>query len=86
MEKILLPNRYEDKNYLELVSESDTHKVYRFVGDTEFLRIIGNNPIMAIDPSGGPFMGVDNFTLEDGSVLQEISFNPHLTFKKNEKV
>lgn len=56
--KILLPNRYGDKNYL--VRESEHTYCIEFDKDTDpHMGVIGGlEKIEVIDPSGGPFISV----------------------------
>lgn len=57
--KILLPNRYGDKNYLEKIGGNEWKLIIDEKGSS-CLRVIGEplGEVNAIDPSGGPFMAV----------------------------
>lgn len=52
--KISLPNRDGDNTYLEQIGNSD---LWHLVTPYSY-RLIGENPIKAIDPSGGPMLCV----------------------------
>ena len=69
MKKIKLYNRYNTDIYLEYISEN----WYKLQGDLSFCRIgyASKDVIDFIDPSGGPFMQVGSFTI-DNKTLQEI--------------
>ena len=56
--KILLPNRYEDKNYL--IKESEHTYCIEFDKNADpHMGVVGDlEKIEAIDPSGGPFISV----------------------------
>ena len=61
MERILLDNRYGDKNYLEFIEK--TNDLYKFkikwdANASSFMRVLYNDDssINAIDPSGGPYL------------------------------
>ena len=81
MEKIIqLPNRYRDvHNYLEFIEEKENLIYYKLVipdEETNWLRMIADDSgsfetPSAIDPSGGPFMGIDHYTTEH-MVLKKI--------------
>lgn len=69
-----LYNRYGDKLYLKEISEY----VYTLEGNTDWCRIIykdaGMTTIDAIDPSGGPYMSVGNFSIDmNRKVLNKIT-------------
>lgn len=73
-EKILLPNRYKDKNYLEPVEKGKDYKKFKLTlndesGDlcrfiynegitTEDINTATESDLYAVDPSGGPFISI----------------------------
>lgn len=68
-----LYNRYGDNLYLKEIAEN----TFELVGGLDWMRIIYNatntNVIDAIDPSGGPYMEVNHFTIyPGGKILKEI--------------
>lgn len=90
IEKILLPNRYGDKNYLILQSSEGDLGYYKLVlQDNLCIRVIAgedgefNNPF-AIDPSGGPYMSI-GFEIADMTLVKiENDKQLILIFKQNE--
>ena len=64
MNMIKLFNRYGDDIYLE--QAQDGSNIYYLKGDLSYMRIIGEpDNIDAIDPSGGPYMAVDYFKINN---------------------
>lgn len=81
---ITLDNRYRINNYL--VFQEENCGVYYYLlkldkREGEYMRIIAGDtsdfsqPI-AIDPSGGPYMAIDNFEIE-GMILKSIEHIPY---------
>lgn len=79
MSKVKLPNRYGDDIWLEPIEEN----VYAIRENGDMLKYMrfgydkmpnGEMKIMFIDPSGGPFISVDNFSIND-KVVKEIRKN-----------
>lgn len=73
MNNIKLYNRYGENIYLEEIEENK----YVLKGNTDWCRVIFSynsmNSINAIDPSGGPYMAVGNFSIDnDSKVLNNI--------------
>lgn len=66
--KIKLPNRYGNKNYLETIGEN----TYRLILDdnNHYLRVLGIDTIEAIDPEGGPYMQVGEIIKGIGTLVK----------------
>ena len=70
--KILLPNRYGDKNYLELIHKDTESAKFKLILENDFccrfiypegtdlgeIATATHFNLEAVDPSGGPFMGI----------------------------
>lgn len=76
MNNIKLYNRYGENIYLEQIEE------YKYVlkGNTDWCRVIFSDKDMkdinAIDPSGGPYMSIGYFSIEnDTKILNSIKEN-----------
>ncbi len=63
--KISLPNRDGDNVYLEQLGDSN----YWQLKCPYFYRVIGDNPIVAIDPSGGPMLCVGD-TIQNKKITE----------------
>ena len=70
---ITLPNRYGLDIFLEHLQDG----IYLLKGDLNFLSVIGMNEetknVVAVDPSGGPFITV-GFVPKNGLIVCKISF------------
>ena len=71
---ITLPNRYGLDIFLEHLQDG----IYLLKGDLNFLSVIGMNEetknVVAVDPSGGPFISV-GFVPKNGLIVRKISFD-----------
>lgn len=83
MEKILLDNRYKDKNYLCQVEDNK----YKYEGsNNDYLRIGINeeHSLTFIDPPGGPFLSIGSKVSGiEGTIskIEEENNNIYITFK-----
>ena len=70
---ITLPNRYGLDIFLEHLQDG----IYLLKGDLNCLSVIGMNEetknVVAVDPSGGPFISV-GFVPKNGLIVTKISF------------
>jgi Icc-related predicted phosphoesterase len=89
IQTILLPNRYGDKNYLLFKGMEDDKYVYelRLQSDLGTRLILGDGPeeIVAIDPSGGPMIGI-GYEIKKGDLTLELIEIDNLTLKFKEYV
>ena len=71
---ITLPNRYGLDIFLEHLQDG----IYLLKGDLNYLSVIGMNEetknVVAVDPSGGPFISV-GFVPKNGLIVRKISFD-----------
>ena len=71
---ITLPNRYGLDIFLEHLEDG----IYLLKGDLNFLSVIGMNEetknVVAVDPSGGPFISV-GFVPKNGLIVTKINFD-----------
>ena len=71
---ITLPNRYGLDIFLEYLQD----EIYLLKGDLNFLSVIGMNEetknVVAVDPSGGPFISV-GFVPKNGLIVTKINFD-----------
>lgn len=79
--KIKLYNRYNENIWLEKKNELE----YSLEGNLDYCRIIFEDNectiIQAVDPSGGPFISINNFEIDNNTkVLESIKENPSGTF------
>ena len=89
IQTVLLPNRYGDKNYLLFKGMEDDKYVYelRFQHNLGIRIIFGDEPeeIVAIDPSGGPMIGI-GYEIKKGDLTLELIEIDNLTLKFKEYV
>ena len=89
IQTILLSNRYGDKNYLLFKGMEDDKYVYtlRLQSDLGTRLILGDGPeeIVAIDPPGGPMIGI-GYEIKKGDLTLELIEIDNLTLKFKEYV
>jgi hypothetical protein len=89
IQTILLPNRYSDKNYLLFKGMEDDKYLYelRLQFNLGIRIIFGDGPeeIIAIDPPGGPMIGL-GYKINTGDLTLELIEIDNLTLKFKEYV
>lgn len=58
-------NRYHEPVYLQQIEDTDYYKLFCLYT----YRVIGEDPVQAVDPSGGPFISVGD-TFENLKITQ----------------